>query len=1230
LHFTTIIAYFRGRYFRIDAISENVPLSEEELELIGTYFSRNYEEGERVHVPEDLPQHPYNWLEDQPVIRSSRFPLHEVRYSPDETPPRILLREEGDRLSRLLEEAKSSPTSIAAGSKFYDAMQLGGSMLSLGHHEFKVWLQSMVERVARGGASPKFLAGESPSLERSKALDKWDELTERVYELLKEKLIVHGNILEVEQLNLIDKIIERKEIEESWLYEESYENEEWYGDATWKICQVVVKSLISKSNTRPPKRGSKYDILRKDDFLEIALPGITFLEDASKKIASRINVLIEEARRLHGKIVPPQNYEYLSLTEKEERAFENLVSNGFGNRQGIKGAGDWPPDRLTLHNSKKLAYNILNLMIEKGILERRLMDWDDWIALFHSDKDEAKPRDRRKSYPHMLIFSPMLKDEWIGQSRYSDYQNNDLHPIYRWLSIERDRWMYCHPMLHSRSESGWEGGLLFDSETISNHSDYEERGTPRCAPSPESTLALNALEATQWEINLDLVEALFTVETDEGRTPLEEGIRGKSDRILKLRPKTDFEAAFFRPDDDSNPDDAARKNGERKTTIDWAKRIIEHNANVFWHSWAFDFRGRVYPRCRDLSPQGDDLDRALIRFKEWKPLGERGIFWLHVHVHNLFQGVQSDNWEAPQKRLPFEDRDSWVTANLKELRRIAKDPKESIAVLGLDKFSGGKSEAFQRLALVIELDRVWTEYDSKGSWNEVHSGQPVHLDATCSGYQHVAALLRNRNLARRVNIIPSTGIMDLYSDVSDLVGETMLAGYGQADRGASQLRNFLQENFSDEIRFKLMERLPCRELAKQPTILKVYGSHNFKKCFEGKRGTGNPDWQQHPKSEERLEEERAQREAIPDKIVQAFTKYESLEPPYYPGYWEWSWFVNLVKREGGTKAEAENYRDLIREWSWEAAWHSESPLYKAIMQEEKDPVTLRIDDDVILQGKMVKPIERAYLGAIDEVTDDAYDEINRSLQYLVDQTGKLHESIIRWSLPDGFEVRNYYIKHMDGGKSKKNSPTHSGSTYSKLRPSWYDPNRKFSILDRMEEVLGTKKTETLRDEMKILNDKTGVKMPRWDSTRVERELAEIDPKHENPGLDEVRRVLAWRDYSVTRYSDDENERIDPPKVKSSISPNFVHSLDAYHIRSVIRRMSEPDGRLDFWAVHDAFGTHPSRVDEMVRVVRETFHEMYLQRDINTWLEEMAPGQSTPVDTGDLDPDELMKSEYMIN
>ena len=155
-------------------------------------------------------------------------------------------------------------------------------------------------------------------------------------------------------------------------------------------------------------------------------------------------------------------------------------------------------------------------------------------------------------------------------------------------------------------------------------------------------------------------------------------------------------------------------------------------------------------------------------------------------------------------------------------------------------------------------------------------------------------------------------------------------------------------------------------------------------------------------------------------------------------------------------------------------------------------------------------------------------------------------------------------------------------------------------------------------------------MPHWDSTRVERELKEMDPNSENRDLDEVRRVLAWRDFSLTRYSDDESERIDGPSVKRSISPNFVHSLDAYHIRSVVRRMSEPDGPLDFWAVHDSFGTHPSRVDEMVDVVRECFHEMYSDMDINAWIEQMSPGQFEPVETGDLDPQEFLGSKYMIN
>ena len=82
-----------------------------------------------------------------------------------------------------------------------------------------------------------------------------------------------------------------------------------------------------------------------------------------------------------------------------------------------------------------------------------------------------------------------------------------------------------------------------------------------------------------------------------------------------------------------------KREDERNLSLSWARRIIEHNANVFWHAWSCDFRGRLVPRCTHLSPHGDDFDRGLIRFKKWKPLGERGIYWLRVHVHNLMEEI---------------------------------------------------------------------------------------------------------------------------------------------------------------------------------------------------------------------------------------------------------------------------------------------------------------------------------------------------------------------------------------------------------------------------------------------------------------------------------------------------------------------------------------------------------------------------------------------------------------
>jgi len=295
----------------------------------------------------------------------------------------------------------------------------------------------------------------------------------------------------------------------------------------------------------------------------------------------------------------------------------------------------------------------------------------------------------------------------------------------------------------------------------------------KCKPGIDVMRAMNSLQETQWEINLDLLEKICDFELDGG-IELEGRLVKKKARIRGIVPNQHFASAFF----DEKGDNADE---ERRTVLEWCRRIIEHNGNVFWHSWMCDFRGRMVPRCQLLSPQKGDLSRALLRFKHWKPLGEKGRFWIHVHVHNLMEGVEvlsqpdSDGNRASRwkkgpvlKNRKFERRDEWVMENLDLLREMGREPERYLIELGLDERRYSKRTDFQRLASLIELDRIWRVFDdSENDWDSVKSGQPVYLDASCNGYQHVSSLLRDKKLARLTNVIESkSGPLDLYAEVA--------------------------------------------------------------------------------------------------------------------------------------------------------------------------------------------------------------------------------------------------------------------------------------------------------------------------------------------------------------------------------------------------------------------------------------------------------------------------------
>jgi DNA-directed RNA polymerase len=68
----------------------------------------------------------------------------------------------------------------------------------------------------------------------------------------------------------------------------------------------------------------------------------------------------------------------------------------------------------------------------------------------------------------------------------------------------------------------------------------------------------------------------------------------------------------------------------------------------------------------------------------------------------------------------------------------------------------------------------------------------------------------------------------------------------------------------------------------------------------------------------------------------------------------------------------------------------------------------------------------------------------------------------------------------------------------------------------------------------------------------------------------------------------------------AIAPNFVHSLDAEHMRFVIRRTCARQEELGYppqiWMVHDAFGCHPNDMGALREAAAEGLLEIHGNRE----------------------------------
>ena len=86
--------------------------------------------------------------------------------------------------------------------------------------------------------------------------------------------------------------------------------------------------------------------------------------------------------------------------------------------------------------------------------------------------------------------------------------------------------------------------------------------------------------------------------------------------------------------------------------------------DTFYFPHNLDFRGRAYPLPPHLNHIGDDLSRGLLLFGEAKPLGERGLRWLKIHLSNLYG----------YDKATFEERVEFVHKHIDDIFDSAENP----------------------------------------------------------------------------------------------------------------------------------------------------------------------------------------------------------------------------------------------------------------------------------------------------------------------------------------------------------------------------------------------------------------------------------------------------------------------------------------------------------------------------------------------------------------------------
>ncbi|KNC53395.1 uncharacterized protein AMSG_12214 [Thecamonas trahens ATCC 50062] len=334
------------------------------------------------------------------------------------------------------------------------------------------------------------------------------------------------------------------------------------------------------------------------------------------------------------------------------------------------------------------------------------------------------------------------------------------------------------------------GGFLSLPTSVLRAKSYVQQEALRGVGMSEVLDGLNALSATPWVVNARVLEVIQAAWDAGGglpyvpsRAPVDDPPPPPADAPASEHAAHRRAMAKAR----QARNDLTSLKADLDITLRTAADLADKTA--LFQPTNLDFRGRAYPVAPTLNHLGSDLKRGMLMFAEAMPLGERGWFWMKVHLANVFGFDKASNIE----RAAFADE------NLDKIRASAANP---LGEGEYDRWWLEGENPWQTLATCFEIAAA---VDS-GSPADYSSRLPVAQDGSCNGLQHYAALALDAVGGGSVNLVPGPEPADVYSDVLRVVLEVI-------DRDAATGVDIAQA----------VQGIVTRKVVKQTVMTSTYG-----------------------------------------------------------------------------------------------------------------------------------------------------------------------------------------------------------------------------------------------------------------------------------------------------------------------------------------------------------------------------------------------------------------------